>query len=158
VLDGAFSIGVLHHTPDPKGGFEAMARSTRPGGSLAVSVYPKRGFYDFPTVTLYRRVFRLLAPACGYYPALLYSHFAVALIRPLSHIPVLGPMLRVAVPFAAIPDRRWALLDTFDALTPSYQSTHEPYEVFTWLKSCGLIDIEPSRWSPTAWHGRNPRN
>lgn len=157
ILDGGFSIGVLHHTPDPQGGFEAMARSTRPGGWLAVSVYPARGFYDFATITLYRQLFRRLAPWCGHYPALLYSYFTVGLIRPLSKVPIAGQMLRAAFPFAKIPDRRWALLDTFDAVTPSYQSTHECYEVFSWLKACGLVDIEPSRWGPTAWHGRKPR-
>jgi len=37
--DYAFSIGVLHHLPDPSAGFRALARAVRPGGGLSVWVY-----------------------------------------------------------------------------------------------------------------------
>src|SRR4051812_17685757 len=39
VLDLAFSIGVLHHGPDPRGAFREVARRVRPGGRLAVWLY-----------------------------------------------------------------------------------------------------------------------
>lgn len=39
VFDLAFSIGVLHHLPDPRGGFEAVAGRVKPGGRIAVWVY-----------------------------------------------------------------------------------------------------------------------
>jgi SAM-dependent methyltransferase len=35
----AYSIGVLHHTPDPKASFLSMAKSVKPGGSVACWVY-----------------------------------------------------------------------------------------------------------------------
>jgi SAM-dependent methyltransferase len=38
-VDHAFSVGVLHHLPDPEGGFRSMARAVRPGGGLSVWVY-----------------------------------------------------------------------------------------------------------------------
>jgi len=37
--DYAFSVGVLHHLPDPTAGFQALARSVRPGGTVSVWVY-----------------------------------------------------------------------------------------------------------------------
>lgn len=37
--DRAFSIGVLHHMPDPREGFRSLARTVRPGGVLSVWVY-----------------------------------------------------------------------------------------------------------------------
>jgi SAM-dependent methyltransferase len=39
VFDYAFSVGVLHHLPDPKGGFESLASKVRPGGHISAWVY-----------------------------------------------------------------------------------------------------------------------
>ncbi len=39
IFDVAFSIGVLHHLPDPRAGFEAMRGRVRAGGKLAIWVY-----------------------------------------------------------------------------------------------------------------------
>ena len=38
-FDFAYSIGVLHHLPDPRAGFESVLRLVRPGGSLFGWVY-----------------------------------------------------------------------------------------------------------------------
>jgi 2-polyprenyl-3-methyl-5-hydroxy-6-metoxy-1,4-benzoquinol methylase len=42
-FDLSYSMGVLHHTPDPLKGFSEMVRVTRPGGIIIVSVYNKFG-------------------------------------------------------------------------------------------------------------------
>ena len=42
-FDLTYSMGVLHHTPDPFRGFCEMVRVTRPGGVIIVSVYNKFG-------------------------------------------------------------------------------------------------------------------
>jgi ubiquinone/menaquinone biosynthesis C-methylase UbiE len=42
-FDLTYSMGVLHHTPDPFKGFCEMVRVTRPGGVVIVSVYNKFG-------------------------------------------------------------------------------------------------------------------
>ncbi len=51
---------------------------------------------------------------------------------------------------------RWSILDTFDSVTPSYQSAHEAYEVFQWLKTNGLVEIETSNWGFATYNGRIP--
>src|SRR5262249_53915539 len=38
-FDLVFSIGVLHHTPDPRRAFAQIARKVKPGGRLAVWLY-----------------------------------------------------------------------------------------------------------------------
>ena len=40
-FDMVFSIGVLHHTPDPRRAFAQIARKVKPGGRLAVWLYRK---------------------------------------------------------------------------------------------------------------------
>lgn len=39
VFDYAFTIGVLHHLPDPKGGFKSLASKVKPGGHFSAWVY-----------------------------------------------------------------------------------------------------------------------
>lgn len=38
-FDFAFSVGVLHHLPDPRGGFRSLAAKLKPGGHLSAWVY-----------------------------------------------------------------------------------------------------------------------
>lgn len=48
VLDFAYSIGVLHHTPDPEKAFQCLLPLVKPGGSVFVWVYSKsRSFWNF---------------------------------------------------------------------------------------------------------------
>jgi SAM-dependent methyltransferase len=48
ILDFAYSIGVLHHLPDPEAGFRCLVPLLKPGGSLFVWVYSKsRPFWNF---------------------------------------------------------------------------------------------------------------
>ncbi len=39
VFDYAFSVGVLHHLPDPRAGFRSVASRVRPGGHISAWVY-----------------------------------------------------------------------------------------------------------------------
>jgi len=39
VFDYAFSVGVLHHLPDPRGGFVSLAGKVKPGGHISAWVY-----------------------------------------------------------------------------------------------------------------------
>lgn len=38
-FDYAFSVGVLHHLPDPRGGFVSMSAKVKPGGHVSAWVY-----------------------------------------------------------------------------------------------------------------------
>jgi SAM-dependent methyltransferase len=43
VFDYAFSIGVLHHLPDPERGFKALVSKLKPGGAISAWVYGREG-------------------------------------------------------------------------------------------------------------------
>ncbi|MCI5064510.1 methyltransferase domain-containing protein [bacterium] len=154
---GVFSIGVLHHTPSPKGGIAESFRVLRPGGWLGACVYRKGSYYDFLPVQLWRRFFQFLAPMFGHTPPYLYSKFTTTFLRPIAQrFSLLGKAIRVFLPFANLPDKEWSLLDTFDSVTPSYQSAHISEEVQGWFSLTGFEQIQQSRWSPTAYHGEKP--
>ena len=42
-FDYAFSIGVLHHLPDPERGFQALVTRLKPGGAISAWVYGREG-------------------------------------------------------------------------------------------------------------------
>lgn len=145
-VDGIFSMGVLHHTPSPETGVLEAGKALCSGGWLAVSVYRKGRYYDFGMVTFWRSLFKFLWRFFGHYPPLVYTYFVIYTLWPIARISsFLGKAVRVFFPFVNLPDRDWALLDTFDSVTPSYQSTHETYEIFTWFKRAGFTKIEPTR-------------
>jgi SAM-dependent methyltransferase len=156
-LDGAYSIGVLHHTGDPRRGVLEAARALAPGGWLAVAVYHRRGYYDLPSVQAWRRLFAWAWPVTGPWPALLYTHAVVGALWPISRLaPRLALASLLVTPWVPLADIRWSLLDTFDSITPSHQSTHETYEVFRWFRDAGLTDVEPTDWGFTTFRGHRP--
>jgi SAM-dependent methyltransferase len=57
-FDVVLSLGVLHHTPDPRAAFASLARLARPGGVIVVGLY--NAFARLP-----HRLRRLLARATG---------------------------------------------------------------------------------------------
>ncbi len=57
-FDVVLSLGVLHHTPDPRAAFGALARLARPGGVIVVGLY--NAFARVP-----HRLRRLVARATG---------------------------------------------------------------------------------------------
>ena len=74
----------------------------------------------------------------------------------MIRIPVikyLAILLKEVIPFVALPDIRWTLLDTFDSLTPSNQSGHTNYEVFNWFVDNKIKNIKVSDWFGPCFHG-----
>ena len=71
----------------------------------------------------------------------------LALSRLLSHLPVLGGVLKRLVPVAnyvgilPLSERQhleWSLLDTFDWLSPEFDNPQTPETVMRWLKVATL--------------------
>jgi SAM-dependent methyltransferase len=157
-MDGVFTIGALHHTPDPACGVREAAAVLAPGGWFAISVYSAGGFYDARMVQAWRRLFVRLWPYAGHVPPLVYAHLVVRAARVLRYLPPTDRLLNTLCPSKDLPDIDWSVLDTFDSITPSHQSAHTCHEVFAWLKRAGLHEIEPTTWAPTSFRGRAPED
>jgi 2-polyprenyl-3-methyl-5-hydroxy-6-metoxy-1,4-benzoquinol methylase len=41
VADRLFCIGVIQHTPDPRGALHSLVSHVRPGGDIVADIYPK---------------------------------------------------------------------------------------------------------------------
>lgn len=157
-FDGGYSIGVLHHTPDPASGVAALSGLVRPGGWMSVCVYTRGKFYDFPSVRRFRRMHLRLKPRFGYGPALAYAWMSAGFISPVLQWMKRRPgfkspidaLERNWVVSLGLKDRRWRFLDIFDAITPAIASTHEEGELLAWLREAGCGDARRTAFCATS--------
>jgi SAM-dependent methyltransferase len=135
-FDLAYSIGVLHHTPDPEQAFARVAATVRPCGRLAVYMYARYGSSHKASDALRTVTTRLPL-------TMMWAVSTVAIpLYYLYRVPVLGKVLRLAAPISMEPEARWRWLDTFDWYTPKYQFKYLYPEIFRWFRENGFHDVE----------------
>lgn len=149
IVDYVYSIGVLHHTPDPKKGIEEAYKVLKKEGVFAISLYSEKSLYTFFSVKIWRKIFNLLWPIFGSLPAFVYSKFFGTITYYLGkvHIYLTYPV-RFFFPTAVLPDIRWSILDTFDKVTTSFQSGHSEKQVISWFETLGFKNITTGKWWP----------
>jgi SAM-dependent methyltransferase len=149
-FDAIFSIGVLHHTPDTRRYFLKLAPLLKPGGTIAIWVYPREG--DYIVRERWIRFVNKIPPRmfyawCRAFVPWAQSHLTnpwVGLIRRLFPFSTQGLGLENDI------------LDTFDGYSPTYHGIHSPEQVEEWFREAGLTRIaRPSGWN-TCVSGRRP--
>ncbi len=133
VFDLVYSIGVLHHTPDPRGAFAQIARRVKPGGRLSVWLYrrntpPQEWLNSALRAATTRLPATVLEPICA----------AMSL---LGDIPVLNRTLNKIANFSSHPDRVLRVCDNFDWYAPQYQSHHSLDELKRWFVDEGFGEV-----------------
>jgi SAM-dependent methyltransferase len=135
-FDLAYSIGVLHHTPDPPAAFARVAETVKPGGRLAVYLYARYGSSHAASDAI-----RIVTTRLPLGMMWLLSSTAIPLYY-LYRLPVLGSALRLALPISMESNWRWRWLDTFDWYTPIFQWKYLYPEVYRWFRGAGFEDVE----------------
>ena len=135
-FDLIYSLGVLHHTPDPRKAFASLGPLLKPGGKVAVQLYPAYN-RAYVLVTEFWRKFTRRLPRRVLYAL---AHLAVPLYY-LYRIPGLYHLGCATFPISMHRSWRWRVLDTFDLYSPRYQSHHTHSEVFRWFEEAGLERI-----------------
>jgi SAM-dependent methyltransferase len=134
-FDLAYSIGVLHHTPNPPAAFARVAETVAASGKLAIYVYSRYGpahrMSDALRVVTTRLPLRVVWALAALAVPLYFLH----------RLPVVGKGLRLLLPISMEPHWRWRWLDTFDWYTPKYQAKYLYPEVSRWFRDSG-IDIQ----------------
>ncbi|MBA3013390.1 MAG: methyltransferase domain-containing protein [Proteobacteria bacterium] len=146
-----YSLGVLQHTPDVAKAFAALPPMVAGGGRLCVDYYEKSfksrllPYYWLRPLTRRMDKPQMFALLKRLVPLLL------PVSRALGRIPVAGKLLKRLVPVAnyegllplsEVQLREWALLDTFDWLSPTYDNPQNAATVRMWLEQAGLKEIE----------------
>jgi uncharacterized protein YbaR (Trm112 family)/protein-L-isoaspartate O-methyltransferase len=134
-FDVAYSIGVLHHTPDTAAAFKRVAAMVKKGGQLAVYVYHAGGLMRYVSDTL--RVVTTRLPR----PVVYYGSLVAVPLHYVHHLPVVGRVSQILLPTIDHQHWRWRWLDTFDWYTPRYQWKHRYPEVLRWFREAGFTDL-----------------
>jgi SAM-dependent methyltransferase len=166
-FDRVFCFGVVQHTPDPRATFLALVEQARPGGHVAVDVYRRSDY-----VTRYSSKY-LWRPLTTRMPKPLLRRLVewyvpkwLPVDTRLARVPKLGRFLTAVVPlwnYTGVWDlspeqlRAWAVLDTYDALSPAYDRPQTLADVDEWARAAGLVDYEVKPgWNGIVVTGRRP--
>lgn len=146
-FDLCYCIGVIQHTPDRDASLRAIAEMLKSGGDMAVTIYPRKFYtrlfskYWIRPITKRMSKKRLLKVIKGMMPIL----FPVTDL--LFRIPWAGKVFMFAIPVANYVHEKqlnreqryaWAILDTFDMLSPYYDRPMTEKEAARALESAGV--------------------
>lgn len=149
-FDAIFSIGVLHHTPDTRAYFNRLVPLLKPGGTIAIWVYPAEG--DYLTRRRWIPFTNKIPPRMFYR----WCRWFVPWAQRRLHYPWVGALRRV-FPFPSHGlGVEYDILDTFDGYSPTFHGVHSVTEVESWFRAAGLEEVHaPSEWT-TCMRGRRP--
>lgn len=133
-FDLAYSIGVLHHTPDPRTAFDRVAAAVKPGGSLAIYVYDRYGMF-------FSDLWRKITTRLPHRLMMVLTLGAIPLYY-VYRIPFIGKILQTLAPISMSSNWRERWLDTFDWYTPPYQWKYLYPEIFRWFRENRFTDID----------------
>lgn len=147
IFDHIYSVGVLDHTPDPKRAFLGLAKLLKPGGRIAVWVYPRerpaveriigvhRAIASRLPLGLHVALSRIMAPVGALKRGMMASrHRLVERSGVALHLLTIGVSMH--------PDPEVRACDTLDWYGPKYLSRHTLEEVSGWFAEAGLVDVE----------------
>ena len=126
-----FSIGVLHHTPNPKRAFASLVPLLKRRGEIAIWVYSK---YHHPPLSDFYRMFTSRMP----------WSMSLALCRLFVKLYPVHKKLRyfkLILPISMLDDPTRRLLDTYDWYSPKYQFKFTSAEVTPWFDEMNLHNI-----------------
>jgi SAM-dependent methyltransferase len=163
-FDLIYSIGVLHHLPDPRQGFLALARSLRPGGTIAVWVYghENNGFVRTVIEPL-RRVTTALPPSLlrgVAWPLATVFHGAVKGIYAPARTAKWGRLLPMRDYLSSLGGFgfRQNYTIVFDQLVAPTAAYVRGDELRGWFEDAGLVDIEITSRHGNSWRGKARRS
>jgi 2-polyprenyl-3-methyl-5-hydroxy-6-metoxy-1,4-benzoquinol methylase len=149
-FDLVYSIGVLHHLPDPESAFRNLLRYVKPGGWIHIYLYwrpenqpVKRALLSMVTATRrittripHRLLYGLSFPAAAIAFAGFVWPYQLLLAAGLNGVAERMPMKQYAkYPF------RVCVNDQFDRLSAPIEFRYTRDEVEAWMRRAGLEDI-----------------
>jgi uncharacterized protein YbaR (Trm112 family)/ubiquinone/menaquinone biosynthesis C-methylase UbiE len=152
-VDRVFCFGVLQHTPDVRASFFSLVPPLKPGGSIAIDVYRKpQGLQRLWATRYMVRSFTAgRDPERLYAVARRYVETAWPLARQVARIPKVGTRINwlfLIADYSGTYDlsdellKEWAILDTFDMISPAYDSPQTLEVVRRWFDEAHLIEVE----------------
>ena len=150
-FDKIYSLGVLQHTPDVKEAVLSLSLKIKTGGDFCIDFYEK----SFKSMLLPKYWLRPFTKRIDKESVFLFLEknidFLLKVSRILRRIPFIGKLLARVIPVADYSTilplsekqiREWAILDTFDWLTPTYDNPQTRKTIHKWLIEFGFEKIQ----------------
>ena len=158
-FDFAYSVGVLHHLPNPEAGFQALTRLVRPGGLVWCWVYGFEGMRWWYRVSHLRwlRPLTTRLPLWGQEvaTALVTAALEVALWTPTR---LLGRLpggrtwaQRIPLSHSCRFSFRGKMASVFDRLNPPLTHFHTRSELEGWCRRARLSDWQVTNRDGRGW-------
>lgn len=155
-FDYAFSVGVLHHIPEPERGFRALVSKVKPGGHMSAWVYGREG-----NGWIVHGVSPIRENVTSKMPRGLLDVVAGALTVPLFAATrlVYGPLKGKGLPYgeylsyiAEFPFREQRLI-VFDHLVTPIAFYISRDEFAGWFARAGMQDVNIEQHNGNSWRG-----
>lgn len=150
-FDLAYCIGVIQHTPDTKESIRSVSRMVKDGGKVAFTIYGREKWY---TKLFSKYWIRPITKRMKKETLLKAIQFVMPVAFPITNVlfklPLVGPYFAFAIPVANYVNEpqlnreqrfAWAVLDTFDMLSPFYDQPMSEDEVKDAMTDAGVGDI-----------------
>jgi SAM-dependent methyltransferase len=164
-FDFVYCLGVLQHTPDVHAAFRAIPPQLRPGGRLAVDLYPRLWRNALWSKYWLRPLTKRLDPKLLFRAVQALVPGLMRASDLVRRIPVVGRKLIYAIPVVnyrgvyALSEqqlREWAVLDTFDMLAPAHDHPQTRATLATWLREAALEEVWVDRIGFLVGRGQRP--
>jgi len=162
-FDIVYSIGVLHHLPDPAEGIRSLARLVRPGGIMVAWVYGFEGNAVVrKTIEPLRRMTSKLPPSILHilvWPLAVILHGVVKLAYGTLSGRLAGRRLPLGDYLASLAafGFRQNYSIVFDQLVAPTTTYVRREDLLTWLQSTGLVEVKVTERNGNSWRGQGRR-
>lgn len=140
-LDYVFSIGVLHHIPDPKPVVKAALGALKPGGRFLVWLYGKEGNKPYLAVVHPLRIITKHLPHCVLVGLVWILYYLLSFYIRLCHrvsLPLKEYLLSI---FEKMSPQKQRLI-IYDQLNPAYAKYYTRQESIKLLEEGGFVDVK----------------
>lgn len=164
-FDYVYCLGVLQHTPDVHGAFAALPKMLKPHGKLAIDLYP-RLVRNLLWPKYWLRPITKRIPSKKLFPMV---QRAVPILLPVSsvlgRVPGVGKQLRKVIPVSNYEGvlplspqqiKEWAVLDTYDMLSPAHDHPQSASTLRKWFSEAGMSDVFVERMGFLVGRGTHP--
>jgi SAM-dependent methyltransferase len=168
-FDLAYSIGVLHHLPDPKQGFLSMNKHVKPGGRIAIWVYGKEGnrwietFVDPIRIHMTSKLPKVATRCISFMLALPLFAALKLIYRPIHRNSGLS-WLKKGLPYAeylgaisgySFAENFWNVFDHLVAPTAFYLRREE---IEDWFMTANAQQVEITQRNNNSWRATGLRS
>jgi SAM-dependent methyltransferase len=141
-FDGVYCIGVIQHTSEPEACVRSLGRAVKADGRIAITAYERRRFTMLYGKYWARRATARLSDRALYHLIAIAMPILFPITEILFRLPILGRLFQFVIPVAnyvnaplsLVQRYRWALMDTFDMLAPTYDEPQRFENVSRWLR------------------------